>query len=455
MIRYRADSQKAKRFVTAWWLDVLTLMEYDSKPVSACNTFNKIVEFYTAHFAKVDRAMRNLYAHFIQEESIIRPFQEYYESLNQELLHKWFEYAGEYKTDQQGYLINLFQKAKPGTAVIVGDAVRYEIADQITATLQKKFKVEKQTMLADMPSETEHNMSALYVGSNQVLPVHKDREKGLLELTGKNITFITLADLRHGEKAEYLVLTYKDIDSTGEKLQHDAVKLFEGFEQVLQEKITQLLNMGYKEVYLVADHGFVLTGLLTESDKIDPAVTGANKPSERYIRTVDKQNNTGWLVFDRPYGEYKYVYTAKSHRPFKSKGVYGFSHGGFTPQEIVVPKFIFKKQSASLPGLKVAIINKSELAEVAGDLFGIKIQSESYTDMFAASRKVQVLLYAGSSNYCSSSIITIEAGKTLSTEYAFKGNSEVMAVLLDAETQEQLDIVTIKKSNARDFGGLI
>ena len=454
-IKVRVESQKAKRFVPSWWQDVITLIDFDSKPLSSCNTFNRVVEFYTIYFAKVDRAIRNLYANFLQEELIIRPLQEKYESLNQELLSKWFEYAGEYNSDQQNYLVNLFKKAKPGVAVIVGDGVRYEIADQIAASLKKNFQIEKQLMLADIPSETEHNMSALYVGNDQVISVHKDREKSLLESTAKGITFINLADLNYGEKLEYLVLTYKDIDSTGEKLQLGALKLFEEFETVLQEKIIQLIKMGYNEVHLVTDHGFVLTGLLTESDKIDPVVSGKSKTSERYIRTVDKQNNPDWLVFERPYGEYKYVYTAKSQRPFKSKGVYGFSHGGFTPQEIIIPKFVFKKQAPPFSGLKVAIVNKEELSDVTGNLFGIKIQAGAYADVFAANRKVQILLYTGHNNYSSSSVLTIEADAVISTEFSFNDNSEVTAVLLDAETREQLDTAIIKKSNARDFGGLL
>jgi len=319
LLKIRANSQKAKRFIPSWWHDVIILMVFDSKPLSLCSTLNKVVEFYTANFAKVDRAIRKLYAEFLQEESIIRPLQEYYESLNHELLHKWFEYSGEYKTDQPGYLVNLLKKTKPGIAVIVGDGLRYEIADQISVSLHKKLQVEKHIMLADMPSETENNMSALYAGKNEIIPNHKDREKCLLSSSGKEITFINLEDLSYGEKADYLVLTYKDIDSTGEKLQHGAIKLFEEFETVLQKKITQLINMGYKEVHLITDHGFVLTGLLNESDKIDPSVTGLNKPCERYIRTADKQQNANWLAFEKTYGEYRYVYTAKSHKPFKSK----------------------------------------------------------------------------------------------------------------------------------------
>ena len=454
-IKTRAQSSKIKRFVPLWWQDVLTLIEFNSNALSQCSNLNKVVEFYTSEFSKVDRAIRNLYMHFLQEEAIIRPFQEYYESLNQELLHKWVEYSGEYKTDQQNYLVNLFKKAKPRLAVIVGDGVRYEIADQVAFLLQKKLQIEKQIMLADMPSETEHNMSALYVGNNAVLAEHKDREKKLVAATGKEINFINLSDLNYSENADYVVLTYKDIDSTGEKLQHGAIRLFEEFESVLSEKILQLIKQGYHEVHLVTDHGFVLTGLLTESDKIDPSVSGNSKTGERYIRTVDKQNKPNWLVFERPYGEFKYVYTAKNHRPFKSKGVYGFSHGGFTPQEIIIPKFIFKKQKTSAAGLEVILVNKNELTEVTGNLFRIKIQSGSGTDIFAVNRKVQIILYAGNREFLSSNIITIESGKTEAVEFSFGENSEVTAVLLDAESREQLDTAIIRKSNARDLGGLL
>jgi len=232
-------------------------------------------------------------------------------------------------------------------------------------------------------------MSALYVGNNQVLPVHKDREKSLSETTGKDITYLNLEALHYGIKADYLVLTYKDIDSAGEKLQMGAIKLFSEFENVLTEKIQLLLNMGYHQVHLVTDHGFVLTGLLDEADKIDPMATGKKEVSERFIRTVEKQSDKDWISFERNYGEFNYVYAAKSHRPFKSKGVYGFSHGGFTPQEIIIPNFVFSKDAPSTKGLEVNIANKSELSEVTGELFGLKIQATAKADdLFSSSRKL-------------------------------------------------------------------
>ncbi len=453
----RLKSKKAVNFVPHWWEDVITLFEFDNKPLAHCNSLEKVTQFYTTSFHKVDRAIRIIYASFLQEENIVRPLQEHYDSLNQELLHHWLDFSKDYQSNQQGYLPKLLAKAKPQTAIIVGDGLRYEIAAHIASQLQHKCTISLDTMLADMPSETEHNMSALYVGNNEVIPIHKTREKRLSEITGKAITYLNLETVHDGIKAEYLVLTYKDIDSAGEKLQMGAIKLFSEFENVVIEKIQLLLNMGFHEIHLLTDHGFVLTGLLDESDKVEPVVVGKKDVHERFVRTVNKQNENNWLSFERPYGEFNYVYAAKNHRPFKSKGVYGFSHGGFCPQEIIIPNFVFSKEEAkATTGLEINIINKQQLVEVTGELFGLKIQPIArINDLFSTTRKVQILLYANNKKYSSSNIITVEEGVRCALDFSFGGNTEIIAVVVDANTQEQLDTVTIKKSNARDLGGLL
>jgi hypothetical protein len=454
-LKKRIFSSKAQLFLPAWWQDVWALFHADTNPLSACNNLNAFIEYYTGSFSKVDRAIRNLYEIFLNDATIIRPLQEYYEGLNHLLLQTWFDFYPEYKSDQQGYLPKLFATAKPKTAIIVGDGVRYEIADFVATELQKHFKVEKQIMMADMPSETEHNMSALYVGKNQVFPVHKDREVSLTQITGKDIVYMPLEQLNYGTAADYLVLTYKDIDSAGEKLQQAAIKLFSEFEAVLVDKIALLLNIGYQEVYLITDHGFVLTGLLDEADKIDPNANGKKEVHERFLRTEDKQTNIEWLAFEKSYAEYKYVYAAKNHRPFKSKGVYGFSHGGFTPQEIIIPKFKFSKIKSQTSQLEVFISNTKDLTDVPSELFIIKLDApKAPTDLFGGVRKVQIKLYAGNMEYQCSDIISIDANSIIDKEFSFSGNTHVQAVLIDATTQEQLDTAIVNKSNLRDLGGL-
>jgi hypothetical protein len=454
-LKKRIFSSKSPLFVPTWWKDVWTLFHTDTHSLSTCKSLNAFVEYYTETFSKVDRSIRNLYEEFLNDKNIMRPFQEYYEGLNNLLLQTWYGYFSEYKTDQQGYLPHLFASAKPKTAVIVGDGVRYEIADFVATELQKHFNVDKQIMLADMPSETEHNMSALYVGKNQVIPVHKDREISLSQTTAKSIVYMPLEQLNYGTEGDYLVLTFKDIDSAGEKLQQSAIKLFSEFETVLIDKIALLLNIGYQDVYLITDHGFVLTGLLDEADKIDPNATGKKDVHERFIRTEEKQSNPEWLAFEKPYVEYNYVYAAKNHRPFKSKGVYGFSHGGFTPQEIIIPNFKFSKKKSLTSQLDVFISNKSDLNDMPSELFVIKLDApKSPSDLFGVVRKVQIKLYAGNKEYQSSDIISIEANSIVDKEFSFNGNAQVHAVIIDASSLEQLDSVIIKKSNLRDLGGL-
>jgi hypothetical protein len=454
-LQERVKSHYAQPFVPGWHSDLITLVSFDSKPLASCNNLRKVIEFYTTSFYKIDRAIRNLYAGFLNDESIIRPIQEYYESLNSELLSHWFEYINEYRSNQAGYLTELFKQAQPKTAVIVGDGVRYEIARYVTEHLSASVKVNTEVMLAGIPSETEHNMSLLYMQAGEIEKVQKNREKRLVELCGKQIEFKNLENLNYGESADYLVLTYKDIDSAGEKLQLGALKLFSEFEKVLVEKIEILTKADYK-VHLVTDHGFVLTGLLDESDKIDADVSGKAEIHERYIRTVEKQNKPNWIEFQEKYGEFNYVYVAKNHRPFKSVGGYGFAHGGLTPQEVIIPNFVFENQREPVEGLKVEIQNKHELSEVVGENFGLKVKAaESTGDLFSANRKIQVLLFAENKQYSQSNIAEIDAGKVLSFEFSFAGNNNIKAVVIDSETKEQLDAVDVKKSSVRDLEGLL
>ena len=54
-----------------------------------------------------------------------------------------------------------------------------------------------------------------------------------------------------------------------------------------------------------------------------------------------------------------------------------------------------------------------------------------------------------------SDIITILRDEEIKKEYQFGSHHLIELIVLDALTKEQLDKVTIKKSSARDLGGLL
>lgn len=441
--------------VPTWWKDISTVLSFDPSRIAKLYNLQDVVGYYVLEYQKLDRAIRNLYQAFLNEADIIKPIQEYYQGINQELIDKWFTYKGDYITNQQGFLVELIKNTTKKIAVIVGDGVRWEIANAVAEAVDSTYEVQKQVMLADLPSETEHNMSALYVGNNRVLKLQSDREKELVQLTGKEITFKKLVDINATTQDPILVLTYKDIDSAGEKLQLDAIKLFAEFEKVLITKIEELLRAGYEEVHLVTDHGFVLTGLLSDADKLEVTVDGNHTKSERYIRSVDKQHNDILWCIEKPYEQYNYVNVAQSDRPFRTPGVYGFAHGGFAPQEVIIPNFKFTRRGNAQPALKVFISNREQLKEVSGEYF--KLRLEAHNDgnsLFESQRIVNIVLYHNNIPMQSLEAVDIQKDKTWDKEFGFEGKNEIVVIIEDASTKEKLDQLTVKKSSARDLGGL-
>ncbi|WP_177760872.1 PglZ domain-containing protein [Flavobacterium sp. I3-2] len=441
--------------VPMWWKDISVVLSFDPSKISKLFSLKEVVAYYTTEYQALDRAIRNLYQEFLNEESILKPIQEYYQSINQELIDKWFTYKDDYQSNQQGYLVDLIKNSTKKLAVIVGDGVRWEIAEAVANAIDKTYEVHKQVMLADLPSETEHNMSALYVGDQQVLAKQSDREKELLKRTGKDIAFKKLVDTNATTQDPILVLTYKDIDSAGEKLQLDAIKLFAEFEKVLIKKIEELLRAGYEEVHLVTDHGFVLTGLLSDADKLEVSIDGNHSKSERYIRSVEKQHTDILWSIPKKYEQYQYINVAQSDRPFRTPGVYGFAHGGFAPQEVIIPNFMFKRKGNAQPALQVFISNKNQLTEVSGEYFKIKLETQVSEDsLFDSQRTLNITLYHNNIPLQTVEVITIQKNQQWDKEFGFEGHQQIVVLVEDATTKEKIDQVVVNKSTARDMGGL-
>lgn len=452
-IKRRINNMKKNPYVAKWWPDVTNVVEISFTCEDA--SIDKISAYYTTQFAAKDRSMRRIFAYWQATESIIRPLQERYDQINQEMLKMWFAHHDEYKENQKGYLVRLIKNNTKKIAVIVGDGLRYEIADSVASRIDPGITIEKKFMYAGLPSETEHNMSALYTTDSKIIATKSEREKVLSKETGRSITYLYLEEVNETTDGDVLVLTYKDIDDAGEKMQQAMLKLVNEFEDILVEKIQLLLHIGYKEVHLVTDHGFVLTGILDESDKIPTDdVYGAKKVYERYIRSVNELNSDKYISIHEPYGEYNYVNFAKSTRPFSSTGKYGYSHGGFTPQEVIIPNFVFRYEKTNQ--LDVNISNKKDLSEVNGNIVAIKISSgDEAVDVMSCQRRVRVVLYYGSKEIDKSSILTIIPGEKKSIDLSLNGALEALVVVIDEDTKDQLDKATIHKTQMRDLGGLL
>jgi hypothetical protein len=460
-LRQRNQSRQAQALDIIFWSDVITLLEFDPKDIAYLSTFSECVEFYKKHFCKLDTAIRNLYAEFLNKRELLEPFQELYKEHVSVFLDKWFKHWSGYKENQTGTLQRIIdENSGMKTAVIVGDGVAYEIADLVASKVKGSVKLKRDSILADIPSETENNMSRIYMGNGVTEAVQSVREKYLAAQNPDiTIDFIRLDEVNEEARPGlFLICTYKDIDDMGEKLQQKALKYFPETINFFAEKISLLLNSGYAKVYLITDHGFVLTGLLSEADKISVPLQGEFDKAERYIRTESKQLGlTPTLIeVEKNYKQYRYLYFAKNINPFKTPGLYGFSHGGISPQEVVTPYFCWESSDCFAASLTVCIENKAELKDVTGELFAIKLQAEKEGgDLFSMDRKVFLVFFANKMQINKSDVFSIQRNEHITKEYAFDGHSEIEIHLLDAVTKQQLDKALVKKNKGRDLGGLL
>lgn len=458
-LKQRHQSKQAQAVGIIFWDDIITLLEFDSKDIAYLSSFAECVDFYKKHFCPLDTAIRNLYTEFLQHRDVLEPFQELYKEYVTLFLDKWFKYFDQYQEEQTGILQRIIDANNKKIAVIVGDGVAYEIAEQVAKKVKGRIKLTRQSILADYPSETENNMSHIYMANGVVEAVQNKREKYLsTQNTQKTIDYIRLDEVSdEALVGQILICTYKDIDDMGDKLNHKALKYFPESIDFFAQKVNQLLNIGYTKVYLITDHGFVLTGLLSESEKIVVKPLGNNYIDERFIWTSDKQGdlNVQLIEVKKSYKDYNYLYFARNMNPFKTAGTYGFAHGGLAPQELVTPYFCWELEGEEMGELSISIINKYDLTSVAGELYQIKLKADKGEDnLFTQDRKVLLLFFANKSQINKSDVISVHSDSEVIKEYTFDGYKEIEVQLVDATTKQQLDRVIIKKNNDRDLGGL-
>jgi len=460
-IRQRNSSKTTRAIGIVFWSYVIELLVFDEKNINQLSSFQQCVDFYTNHFYKLDAAIRKFYAEFLEQKELVEPLQEYYKNLSVLFLDKWFKYVDDYRSNQTGVLSSIIAKNARKTAIVVGDGVSYEFAKEISAKITNRdYRLSEKYLLAGLPSETEHNMSQLYVDSGEVFSTKKERENFLINTNpDKQIELIDLESVSElTDTAQYLICSYKDPDKLGETYQQKALKYFERIADTYVDKITQLLKNGYPNVYLVTDHGYTLTGILENSDKIEVSFTGTADKNERYIRTTIQQTYDSSLLVEKElsFAPYKYCYFAKRLGPFKTPGVYGYSHGGLSPQETIIPYFKWSNDASNQDLLNVEVTNKSELRDVTGDLFALKLKgTTSSSSLFSTGRKVILMFFANGEKFNESDIITITKDNEMKKDYQFGKWNQIEVKVLDASTKEQLDKATIKQSKARDLGGLL
>ncbi|MBR0492950.1 MAG: PglZ domain-containing protein [Muribaculaceae bacterium] len=451
-IKQRTQDRKAKAFKPLWLLSVLQLCTFKVEGLGQVDTYQDMATYYRLHFASLDTAMRRIYTAWLNEPATLRPLQEHYTILNNELLTYWFGINDKYIATQKDIVMNALS-GDIRTAVIVCDGLRLEIAEAIVNGItDKNVKIDRKTALTVLPSVTENGMSALFGCSEPTM--NAQSRFNTLKSIYDDVVIMPLNMLNDSVTAQRLVLNYGDIDEVGEKKQMGALKDITNYEPELREKIAHLFRLGYNKIVLTTDHGFVLTGLLDEADKEPRPEGNILKIEERFVLTEEPLTTSNLIERAGRYFNSNYQYYAKTDKPFKTTGRYGYSHGGFTPQECIIPAYELNIETNNM-ALGVMISNKKELKAVIGNYFTVKLLAEGCeSDLFRNERKVKLLLFAGNKMVSGNQIFSMKPGETIHAEFEMtRGIDKV--VLVDKETSVQIDSCNIIKSASRDLDDLL
>ncbi len=242
------------------------------------------------------------------------------------------------KKNQSGYLYREILSDNEKKAIIVGDAISYEVSQEILNKFDSSDFIKTSKIVSgNYPTTTANNMSSLF-GSPYFTSRNK-REEYLNNKLDSNLQIFNLDELEKDniDSSKPLIAYGQDIDSLSEQGHEAALKYYPTFIDSVADKIKELLDAGYVEVHLVTDHGFVCNFNIDEADKYSSPVEDG-KVKDRYILSNTKLDDLdNFVVQEKSLDGYDYIYYPKGIDPVKSARQYGFAHGGITPQEILLP----------------------------------------------------------------------------------------------------------------------
>ncbi len=325
-----------------------------------------------------------------------------------------------------------FLKKDNKVCVIISDAMRFEIGDELLSLIRQedRYSAELEPALSMLPSYTQLGMAALL--PNKELAI-ADNETGTVLVDGQSSQGTAnrikilgqAADARatackadelmamKGEDSRALVrdhdvlyVYHNRIDATGDKRESEE-RVFEAVEETLQELIRLIKKLNNANLYnfvITSDHGFIyqnraidesdFTGTLDFGSEIDDFETNQKSAiknqqylykDRRFLLGKDLPEHSSLRKFTSGQlglaGAVE-VQIPKSINRLRLKGSGSrFVHGGASLQEVVIPVLkINKKRQSDVTAVDVDILRGASSVITSGQLAVTMYQCVPTTD---------------------------------------------------------------------------
>ena len=471
------------------------------------NRFSDLVKDYEDELYLIDQYYRKFTLHLDQIDehanfaSLQNVVEKHYKQFLDEIGRTWNELLS---LDERPSVLDFYDnyaKSKTKTVVIISDALRYEIAKEIQQSVEneKKFSTKMTTIFSVLPSVTEFGKAASlrsgqesyeYLSGNDVhvngLPTQgtKARDK-VLKVKNPNALAITYSDVVDRSNAkelrdlfngkEIIYLYHDQIDKTGDHGQE--MQVFDAAERTVKELkavIPYIANGANVQRFVITgDHGFIYTrSAIEEYEKIENPSNLENDRVERRFIISDHQYDEIGIKSMRlgtalRNNDQRYIHFSETSTIFKKAGGgQNYSHGGSSPQEMMIPVLEVNVARGSAQKEPVSVQLMTAKRKVVGLSISLEFyQTEAISDSIT---KAQYALYfedkhgvriSNENTYYADS--TAGASSERFTNFAFEfvnrnyeTNEDIYLVIKNEETKVELDRVDFVIDNpfAGGFG---
>ena len=397
----------------------------------AADGLKPIIDRYLAADYNMDQQYRKFYYYYDQLEST-----ESFESLR-ELVENI--YTNEYLAcllpawnagiqqdaafsaiplQREFYNVNL-RYTKERTVVIISDAMRYEVGQELFARMQDdpKCTAKLSVQLSVLPSYTRLGMAALL--PHKTLEITDDFQvlvDGILcdNLAGRQqvlqsynpdsvcVQFDDIKNLKVAElrdvltKRQIIYVYHNQIDARGDKANTED-EVFHACEEAVQEIVDLIHRISVSgntyHFIVTADHGFIYKrDKLTESDKISGKSAEKAFVNRRFIvsKAALEDDGIDHMSMGRVLGneDSKVVSYPVSSNVFKvAGGGANYVHGGSSPQEMLVPVLEFKMERGHMETKNAEIALVSIVHKITNLITSMDfIQSDAVSDTVKAAK---------------------------------------------------------------------
>ncbi len=323
------------------------------------------------------------------------------------------------------YVANLVKGGNKKAVVVISDAMRYEVAEELTSRIrgENKYEANIEAVLGVLPSYTQLGMAALLPhqtlghsqGGDPVLVDGQpsngtvNRSKILEGVGGTAIQAKDFVKMKPAERrdlyASHQVLyVYHDtIDATGDKAasEHRTFKAAADAIEELIDIVKKLASANATNIFVTADHGF-----LYQESKLAPQFNLTVKPQGDKIVVENRRYVLGrGLKEDAAFRHFLPAQLGLSsdlevqvpnsiQRIVKPGAGFQFVHGGASLQEIVVPVISINKGRAdTVEPVNVEIHPESD--KITTGQVVVKLYQSTRVEPHRPARRLRAALYFG------------------------------------------------------------